>query len=119
MKNVYSYMEIESEFGIKKITALQRFRMMNIKGVLGTGNKHYFTFEEVNLVLFRPHQSKRKIKHDISVIECFLSHRNNTVKEIAMSLAVPVTYVDTCLESFFIDKCVIVESKLNNPDFVL
>ena len=70
-------------------------------------------FDEIaSYVADRPFKNKySKVK--INIVDFYLSHQHNTQVEIADAMGLRASRVNSVLNEYLVDNCIIVESKIN------
>jgi hypothetical protein len=70
-------------------------------------------FDEISsYIAFRPFKDKYS-KTKINIVDFYLTHQHNTQVEIAEAMGLTPSRVNTTLNEYFVDNCIIVESKIN------
>ena len=85
------------------------------------GGKYLFYKNEVNQIIDfkakKPISIKNKYhKRKINIIDYYLSHSQNTAKEIAEQMGLSELIVNTTLNEWINEKTIIVESKINRNE---
>ena len=112
---MYRTKEIAHELKLTTSGVISRAERLNIFPK-GSVRMYLWTEEQFDKIASfkanRPFRDKySKIK--INIIDFYLSHRQNTQAEIAESMGLNESRVNSVLNEYLIDNCIIVESKIN------
>lgn len=111
------YRTIEIAYALKLTTSGVRSRAKKLELFPeGSDGMNLWTDEQFDeiaaFVADRPFKNKySKVK--INIVDFYLSHRHNTQAEIAESMGLNESRVNSVLNEYLIDNCIIVESRIN------
>jgi len=117
-QTLFSTKSVAASLGYNYLKVLNRAELLSLKPVK-QNTTFYWTEEQIQKIkVFSTRKTRKDTTNhfqpeNIKIIEMFLSQKNNSGPEIQKTVPMTISYINKIIDLYLVNKCVIVESKMN------